>query len=55
MTEKRINKYRVHLQEIEQKDGTKLGKSIEFQFEKSRRCSTSYRIDTKENQFRKRR
>lgn len=33
MTEKRINKYRVHLQEIEQKDGTKLGKSIEFQFE----------------------
>lgn len=33
MTGKRNNKYKILLQEIELKDGTQSGKSIEFEFE----------------------
>ncbi|MCT3744690.1 DUF3861 domain-containing protein [Elizabethkingia anophelis] len=33
MAVKRSNKYKIHLQELELKDGTQMGKSIEFDFE----------------------
>lgn len=33
MSEKKNNKYKILLQEIELKDGTQSGKSIEFEFE----------------------
>src|SRR5438045_1587502 len=33
MAEKRNNKYKISLQEIELKDGTQSGKSVDFEFE----------------------